>query len=92
METIQGLNEVMARLAFLEDSTSVRLILLYPTAQEVLTAKKVLEQAGLVVAKRFRRVPGLAASGPVALWRKFLPQVAPRPTSVHWDEIVQAVE
>lgn len=90
METIQGFNEVMARLASLESSQSVQLILLYPSVDDVSAAEKGLEQVGLIVAKRFRHVPGLAANGQVAIWQAFLLKATPQPAAVHWDETVQA--
>jgi len=92
METIQGLDEIMTRLASLESGQSVQLILLYSSLKDVSAAKRVLEQAGLVVVKRFRYVPGLAVNGPAALWQTFLPKASPRPAAVYWDETVQALE
>jgi hypothetical protein len=59
-----GLDEVMTELAGMDGDQDARLILTYATAEDAAAAESLLAAAGLLVRRRYRRIPALAVQGP----------------------------
>jgi hypothetical protein len=88
---IDGLSDVMARLATEKADQEARLILVYESPEDVAVAEKAMQTVGLSIQHRHRHLFGLVASGEPTIWQQFLSDTTPSPRSVHWDEIMHAL-
>ena len=88
---VEDLAELRQMLDALQDDESVRVIPLYPTAEEVAAAEPQPTVAGLTVRIRLSLLPRLAAEGTKAQWRGAVARDSPEPSTICWDQEIKAL-